>query len=145
MILVDANLLIYAQIDSFPHHHQSRVWLDTCLGGHGRVGMPWSSLLAFLRVVTNPRIVAPPVSTAEACACVTEWLANEVVWTPQPTIQHAEILTRLVKGAGAYGNLIPDAHLAALAIEHGLTLYSADADFARFEGLRWINPIVSSP
>jgi len=143
LILVDANLLVYAKLTDFPQHERAREWLTGRLNGHARVGLPWPSLLAFARLVTNPRIFERPMAAQDAWAQVEEWLDVAKVWIPQPTLQHATILGRLVKETGATGNLLPDAHLAALAIEHGLVVQSTDGDFARFAGLRWENPMVS--
>ena len=141
MILVDANILIYAHVSSFTHHPAARDWLDQQLNGSGLVGLPWSSMLAFLRLVTNPRVFERPEPIADAWQQVDAWLACETAWIPQPTERHAELLSQFLALPGIHGNLIPDAHLAALAVEHGLTLYSTDGDFARFRGLRWLNPI----
>ena len=141
MILVDANLLVYAHVGDMPHHQRAHAWLDEQLNGWAPVGLPWGSLLAFLRLVTNPRIMPQAQPMHSAWAQVEEWLNADVVWVPQPGERHAEILGNLLVQTHAYGNLVPDAHLAALAIEHGLTLYSADADFARFPQLRWVNPL----
>jgi uncharacterized protein len=141
VILVDANLLIYAFDTGSPHHSATRPWLDERLSGPSPVGLPWESLLAFLRIVTNPRFYSSAVSTARAWQTVREWLANDATWIPLPTERHAEILDQLLSGAGVRANLVPYAHLAALALSHGLTLCSADAGFARFPGLRWSNPL----
>jgi toxin-antitoxin system PIN domain toxin len=141
VILVDANLLIYAHTDASKDHEAAREWLDAQLNGTAPVGLPWPSLLAFLRVMTNPRIVLHYEPMADAWAQVQTWLGCENVWIPQPTDRHAEILGQMVRGSGVSANLVPDAHLAALALEHGLTLCSADGDFARFPGLRWLNPL----
>lgn len=141
MILVDANILVYAHVSSFAQHGAARKWLDQQLNGSALVGLPWASLLAFLRLVTNSRIFEHPEPIADAWAQVQVWLACETVWTPAPTERHPELLGELLKLPGVHGNLVPDAHLAALAIEHGLTLCSADGDFARFRMLRWVNPI----
>jgi uncharacterized protein len=143
LILVDANILIYAHVGSFAQHDIAREWLDRQLSGVPRVGLPWVSLLAFLRLVTNPRMFERPESMAAAWNQVTAWLACETAWVPQPTERHAELLGELLALPGVRGNLVPDAHLAALAIEHGVILCSADGDFARFPGLRWLNPIAS--
>ncbi len=143
MILVDANILIYAHATTFQQHTRAREWLDTKLSGHERVGLPWSSLLAFLRIVTNPRVFEKPESIDDACQQVVEWLDCRVSWIPEPTTEHAEVLRRMLSESGAQGNLIPDAHLAALAVEHGLTLCSSDCDFSRFPDLLWHNPLVS--
>ncbi len=141
MILVDANLLIYAYSSSFPQHAAARVWLDEKVNGSARVGLPWHALLAFLRLTTNPRMFPHSLSMEKAWEQVSVWLACEAVWTPGPTERHASVLAGLLAQPGVHGNLVSDAHLAALAIEHGLTLCSADGDFARFANLRWINPL----
>lgn len=142
MILVDANILIYARVSSFAQHDRARDWLDRQLNGLPRVGLPWASLLAFLRLVTNPRIFEQPEPIVEAWHQVMGWLACDTAWIPQPTERHPEVLRELIAPPGVHGNLVPDAHLAALAMEHGLTLCSTDGDFARFPGLRWLNPLV---
>jgi uncharacterized protein len=141
VILVDANILVYAHVSSFTQHGAARKWLDEQLNGSAPVGLPWASLLAFLRLVTNSRIFEHPEPIADAWVQVRVWLACETVWAPAPTERHPELLGELLRLPGVHGNLVPDAHLAALAIEHGLTLCSADGDFARFRGLRWLNPI----
>jgi uncharacterized protein len=141
VILVDANILIYAHVSSFPQHDVARQWLDRQLNGSAPVGLPWASVLAFMRLVTNPRVFEHPEPMANAWLQVQTWLACETAWAPQPTTRHGEILSELLALPGMHGNLVPDAHLAALAMEHGLTLCSTDGDFARFRGLRWLNPI----
>lgn len=141
MILVDANLLIYAWNAGAREHDAAREWLEDRLNGVEGVGMPWSSLLAFVRVVTHPRIFPTPASTAAAWAQVREWLARDSVFVPEPTSRHAEVLGELVAHVDR-PNLVPDAHLAALAIEYGLSLKTTDGDFARFAGLSWENPLV---
>ena len=143
MILIDANLLIYAFDTASPHHIAARPWLDDRLSGALPVGLPWESLLAFLRIVTNPRFYSSAVSTAKAWQTVQAWLASDVAWIPLPTERHAEIIGELLSAPGVRANLVPDAHLAALAISHGLILCSADAGFARFPGLRWTNPLTA--
>lgn len=143
MILVDANLLVYAHVDTFPQHERARDWLDACINGPAPVGLPWPSLLAFLRLVTNPRIFQRPEPIADAWQQVCAWLECECAWIPQPTERHSDVLGALLLQAGAAANLVPDAHLASLAIEHGLLLCSADSDFGRFQGLRWENPLAA--
>jgi len=143
LILVDANLLVYASVSSFAEHPRARAWLDGRLNGADRVGLPWPSLLAFLRVATNSRIFPRPLAFADAWRQVEAWLACDAAWIPSPGERHAAILARLLAGPGVVGNLVPDAHLAALAIEHGLELASSDGDFARFPGLRWTNPLTT--
>jgi toxin-antitoxin system PIN domain toxin len=143
LILVDANILIYAHVNAFTQHQAAREWLDRQLSDVSRVGLPWASLLAFLRVVTNPRIFDHPEPMADAWAQVMEWLACDTAWVPEPTEHHLEVLGRLIALPGVHGNLVPDAHLAALSIEHGVTLCSTDGDFARFSGVRWLNPLTA--
>jgi toxin-antitoxin system PIN domain toxin len=141
LILVDANLLIYAHVSSFRQHPQARTWLDAQLNGGAPVGLPWPSLLAFLRIVTNPRVFERPEPMVQAWQQVCAWLDIDTAWIPQPTDRHQEVLAALLNGGGVQANRVPDAHLAALAIEHGLLLYSTDGDFARFADLRWANPL----
>lgn len=144
MILVDANLLLYAANHAAPEHAQAQSWLDQRLSGVARVGLPWPSLLTFARLASNPVIVRTPVSPAEAWRQALAWLACSPVWIPAPGPQHAEILGRFVAAPWMTSRLVPDAQLAALAIEHGLTLCSTDGDFARFPGLHWENPLAAS-
>ncbi|MGH8998227.1 MAG: TA system VapC family ribonuclease toxin [Acidimicrobiia bacterium] len=140
-MLVDANLLLYARDSESAFHDTARAWLTEQLGGPVRVGLPWPSLGAFVRIATHPRAAADPLHPREAWAQVDEWLASPAAWIPVPTDRHAEILGGLVARHELRANLVSDAHLAALAIEHGLELCSADTDFARFPELRWRNPI----
>ena len=141
MRLIDANILIYAHVNSFAQHVRAREWLDQQLNAAAPVGLPWASVLAFLRLVTNPRVFERPEPMRDAWQQVRTWLSSETAWVPEPTERHAELLGEFLAAPGVHGNLVPDAHLAALAVEHGLTLCSTDGDFARFEGLRWVNPI----
>ena len=141
MILLDANLLVYAHVEASPDHQRARMWLDDRLDGSAAVGFPWPTTLAFLRLVTNPRIFERPEPMQRAWQQVEEWLSRPVSWIPQPTERHREVLGNLLTLRGVRANLVPDAHLAALAIEHGLILCTTDGDFARFEGLRWQNPL----
>lgn len=141
MILVDANLLVYAHVGSFPQHPAAREWLDERINGTAPVGLPWPSLLGFVRLVSNPRIFDRPSSVTTAWRQVESWLTTESTWIPLPTERHREILAPLMTSAEGRANLVPDAHLAALAVEHGLVLCSTDGDFARFDGLQWINPL----
>ena len=141
MILIDANLLIYAHVSNFPQHHAAKNWLDENLNLTAPVGLPWPSLLGFLRIVTNPRIFERPASMKNAWQQIKEWLASPSAWIPQPAERHHEILEGLLIDLDITANLVPDAHLAALAIEHGLILCSTDGDFGRFPDLKWQNPI----
>lgn len=145
MILVDANLLIYSHVADFPQHRAAREWLEGSLHGLPRVALPWPSLLGFVRITTNPRVFERPEPVEAAWAQVEAWLAAPCVWIPAPTERHAGVLGDLLRGGRVTANLVPDAHLAALAIEHGLTLCSTDGDFARFAGLRWVNPLLEPP
>lgn len=140
MILIDANLLVYAHVRDYPQHDVSRRWLDHRLRGSVRVGLPWPSVLGFVRLVTNPRVFPRPESFADAWAQVESWLDAPPAWIPTPTDRHRDVFESLLPAVTG-PNLVPDAHLAALAIEHGLTVASADGDFARFPGLRWDNPL----
>lgn len=144
MIVLDANLLIYASIRELPQHKAAIGWLDQQLVSTPRVGLPWSSLVSYLRVVTNARVFRSPVPIRAAWKQVEDWLAEDCVWIPLPTDRHSSIFGRLVTTVAGQSALVPDAHLAALAIEHGLTLCSSDGDFARFPDLRWINPLAAS-
>ena len=143
MILVDANLLLYAANQAAPEHARARDWLDARLNASPRVGLQWPSLLAFVRLATNPVVVRAPTSLANARRQVEEWLACDPVWIPLPGAEHSAILRSLLESPGMTSRLVPDAHLAALAIEHGLTVCSTDGDFARFPGLRWENPLAA--
>ena len=140
-MIVDANLLLYAVDESAAQHDAANTWLEQVLNGSVQVGLPWPSLLAFVRIATHPRVSRRPLTSNVAWAMVDSWLAAPTAWIPLPTAQHADVLAGLVNSYGLTGNLIPDAHLAALAIEHGVTLCSADTDFARFAAVRWENPL----
>jgi uncharacterized protein len=141
VILIDVNLLVFAYGEQYSQYQRAHAWLDQQLNGHARVGLPWVSLLAFVRLATNPRVMEHPLTGGEAWQQVEMWLSAEPTWIPEPTERHRDVLGTLLSLPGIRGDLVPDAHLAALAIEHGLTLCSADSDFARFPGLRWRNPL----
>ena len=143
MILVDANVLLYAANRAAPEHERAREWLDDRLNGTLATGLPWPSLLAFVRLVTNPVVVRRPVRSADAWRQVEEWLDCAPVWLPVPGDDHRAIVSRFLQASWMTSRLVPDAHLAALAIEHGLTLQSTDGDFARFPGLKWENPLAA--
>jgi uncharacterized protein len=142
-MLVDANILLYAVDSESVHHEQAATWLSEQLNGNHRVGLPWESLTAFVRIATHPRAAARPMTAADAWELVEDWLAVPTAWVPLPTEQHASVLGSLLTKYRLAGNLVPDAHMAALAIEHGLTLCSADTDFARFSEIRWLNPVAA--
>ena len=141
MILIDANLLLYAYDRSSPHHQPSRAWVETVLSGSTPVVLPWQSILAFMRITTNPRAMESPLSRTHALGIVNEWLERPQVTILDPGERHWEILRGLIESSQANGPLMMDAHLAALAIEHGATLCSTDRDFARFPDLDWRNPV----
>ncbi len=141
MILVDANLLLYAHNTSAPEHAAARAWFERALSGPHRIGVPWPSILAFVRLASNPLVFRQPITPPAAWQVVKEWLQQENVWIPTPGPTHAEIFESLLADRRVTSRLVPDAHLAALAVEHGLTLCSTDGDFARFAGLRWENPL----
>jgi hypothetical protein len=140
-MLLDANLLLYAVDRRSPHNSRASVWLQEVLTGDRRVGLPWQTIGAFLRISTHPRVSENPLSPQEASDYVGSWIDADPVWVPPATERTAHVLAGLVTRSGVTGNLITDAQLAALAIEHGLVLCSADTDFARFQELRWNNPM----
>jgi toxin-antitoxin system PIN domain toxin len=140
-MLVDANILLYAVDEQSPFHAPARDWLDVALNGNRRVGIPWTSLSAFVRIATHPRAFVDPLSPTEAWSFVTDWLDAPPVWIPEPGRGHRDILGRLLLDLDLRANLVSDAVLAALCIEHGLEIVSADSDFARFTEVTWINPV----
>jgi toxin-antitoxin system PIN domain toxin len=139
-MLVDANILVYAVDDRSRAHDAARTWLENALNGSQRVGLPWQSLTAFVRILTHPRAVTDPLTPVEAWSFVADWLDAPAAWVPQPGGGYGSILGRLVCDLDLHGNLISDAALAALAVEHGLAVVSADSDFARFRELTWLDP-----
>jgi hypothetical protein len=141
MILPDVNLLVHAYNLDSPRHPEARAWWERTLSGSAPVGLAWSVALGYVRITTHPRILANPLSAASACAHVEAWLAQPQVMLLHPGERHAAILFDLLRRLGTAGNLTTDAHLAALAIEHQAEVCSTDADFARFPGLRWRNPL----
>lgn len=140
-MLLDANLLLYAVDSSSRFYTPAAAWLEETLNGDVAVGLPWQTIGAFVRIVTHPRIAAHPLGALEAWNHVERWLAASPVWVPPATAATARIFGELTARIGVTGNLVPDAQLAALALEHGVELLSADGDFARFPGLRWRNPL----
>lgn len=140
MLLADANVLLYAVNEDSAHHEAARGWLDDALNGSEALALPWISLLAFLRLGTRAGVFPRPLALGEATDIVGEWLARPPVITPEPGPRHLALLAGLLGAAGDAGNLVNDAHLAALALEHGATLVSFDRDFGRFDGLRWEIP-----
>lgn len=140
-MLIDANLLLFAADADSRFHRAATDWLTTTLNAPRRAGIAWSTFAAFLRISTNVRATVNPLSPDDAWAHVERWLAAPSTWVPLPTDRHAEVFGDLITRYQLRGNLIPDAHLAALAVEHGLILHSTDTDFARFAEIRWVNPL----
>jgi uncharacterized protein len=140
-VLVDANILLYAVDEASPFHRPASSWLTGVLNGPRRVGFPWQSLVAFVRISTHERASAHPLTPEQATRFIADWLQPEVSWIPREGPGHARILTDLITRYQLRGSIISDAHLAALAIEHGLDVCSNDSEFARFGEVRWINPV----
>lgn len=140
-MLIDANILLYAVDEQARAHAVAHQWLEDSLNGSRRVGLPWQSLLAFVRIVTHPRALAVPLTPSDAWSFVDDWLDSPAAWVPLPGRGYRDILERLVRDLDLRGNLVSDAALAALALEHGLAVVSADSDFARFRELTWLNPL----
>lgn len=143
MILVDANLLLYAYHPRAQQHQASRAWLEATLSGSELVRFAWLTLWAFLRIGTNPRVFERPLSTSEAEAVISSWLAQPTAGILEPGDRHWEILRRLLHEGQTTGPLVTDAVIAAIALEHGAVLCTTDRDFSRFSGLRWTNPIAT--
>ena len=141
MILVDANILIYAIDQDSPHHERARRWLEETLSGDTWVGLPWIVILAFIRVTTRSGIVRNPLLPEQALAFVDSWLRQPHVMAVGPGEHHWRILSNLLRANGTAGNLTSDAHVAALALEHGGAVVSADSDFRRFSGVTVVNPL----
>jgi hypothetical protein len=139
--LVDLNLLLYAVNRDSARHARAKAWLDRTLTDGDPVALPWAVLLGFLRLATSPRVFPEPLSATQALSVVDGWLARPAVVTLSPGDDHWRMLRDLLVESGTAGNLTSDAHLAALAMEHGAELCSTDADFGRFRGVRWVNPL----
>ena len=141
MILVDANLLLYAEDSRSPHHSRARSWWDGHLSGADPVGLCWLVINAFIRIGTNPRIFEHPLLLEQAISRVQGWFGQPCTRLIHPTERHWAVFQEMLTLGQASGNLIPDAHLAALAVEHGCELHSTDSDFSRFPRLKWRNPL----
>jgi uncharacterized protein len=141
MILLDANLLIYAVNADAPLNRKAKSWLESALSGTETVGFPWTVLLAFLRLTTRPGLFRRPLPVATAFDVVASWLNQPSATIVHPGPHHLRVLRELLEPVGTGGNLTADAHVAALAIEHRAELCSSDSDFARFHGLKWRNPL----
>lgn len=140
-MIVDANLLLYARNSADQRHEPARDWLESVLNGPTRVGLPWWSLAAFVRIATNPRAFDSPLSPGEAARQVDEWLDAPRAWLAEPTAGFRNVFTSLLRTHSVRGPLVTDAQLAALALDHGVPVMSTDADFARFREVRWIDPL----
>jgi toxin-antitoxin system PIN domain toxin len=136
VVVVDANVLLYAVDSTALHHETAFAWLDRSLAGAEAVGLAWVALLAFIRISTNPSLLQAPMSVDDAVDQLDGWLGAPAAVVAHPTARHAGVLAGLLREAGAAGNLTTDAHLAALAIEHSAEIVSYDRDFARFSGVR---------
>lgn len=141
MKLTDVNLLLYALDATAARHRAAKRWLEEQLSGAETFAFAWIVLLAFLRLSTSPRVFEHPLEPAEAFEILEGWLAQPCVTVIDPTERHHAVLRELLEPLGTAGNLTTDAHLAALAIEHGAELCSCDSDFSRFPGLRWRDPL----
>lgn len=139
MIIPDVNLLLYANVDSYPQHTRARKWLEAALAGD--VGLPAPSIFGFVRIATNPRIFRPAMSVDDALGRVDSWLAQPGVHFLAPGPRHLDVAFRLLRDLGAGANMTTDVQLAAYAIENQAELCSNDGDFGRFAGLRWRNPL----
>lgn len=140
MKLLDVNVLLYAHDTSSIQHARCRDWLMRALQGDEHVGLPWQTLLGFVRIVTNPRAVRRPLNAADACAIVSRWLARPQAIVVEPGERYWQIFSALVARGQVHGPLVSDAALAALAIEHGATLCTTDRDFRRFDGVSLLDP-----
>jgi toxin-antitoxin system PIN domain toxin len=141
VILPDVNLLLYAYHPQSELHEPSKAWLEGLLSGTRLVGFTWLTIWAFLRISTSPRVFERPLTAGEATGIVSSWLGRPNSVNLGPSERHWEILRRLVEDAQSTGPLVMDAALAAVAVEHGATLHTTDRDFARFDGLDWMNPL----
>jgi toxin-antitoxin system PIN domain toxin len=144
MILVDSNLLVYAYNADAPEHDRARRWWEETMKGEEAIGLAWVVILAFIRLTTAPQLFKTPLSCDEACRFVDAWLEQAAVEIVQPTPRHWTLLKEQLQIGQASAKLTTDAHLAALAIEHGATLYTSDRDFTRFPGLKFVNPLDTS-
>lgn len=142
MIIPDVNLLVYASNVDEPFHGRAKRWLEEALSGAEPVGLAWNVLLGFLRLTTRANVLPKPLEVEQALGIVDSWLRLPVVRIIEPGPRHLELLRQLLTIAGTRGDLTSDAHLAAIAIEHDAEVYSSDADFGRFAGLRWRNPLM---
>lgn len=141
MIVPDVNLLVYAYVTGMPEHDAARRWWESTVNGDEMVGLPWSVIGGFARLATHPKVIYPPMKPAEALGHVRDWLCYAHIDAIAPGPEHLDIMQRNLEAVGAGGDLVPDAHIAALAMENGAEVHSNDSDFGRFPGLRWHNPL----
>ena len=144
MIVPDINLLLYAYDSSSPYHAKASAWWQDCLSGSETMGLPAVVVFGFLRLSTNPRVFNSPMTPAEASQHVRSWLAQSAVQMLQPGSEHIEQVLKSLEKLGTTGNLVTDAQIAALAGEYDAVLHTNDADFSRFSGLRWFNPLTGA-
>lgn len=142
MIVLDVNLLLYAYHGRSPHHSKARAWIERIFSEANAIGLPWQTVSAFLRISTNNKLLGNLYSVEEAAQVVDEWVAHPNIRMLSPGDDHWHLFRRMVVEGQASSALVSDAHLAALTIEYGGVLYTADRDFARFPGLRWVNPLI---
>ena len=141
MIILDANILLYAYDSASPHHAKARAWIERAFSGTAPIGLPWQTASAFLRIMTNPGLPGARFSLPEAVQIVDRWLEQPNVRLLAPGDDHWPLLRQMIVEGQAPGPLVSDAQLAALTIEYGGVLHTTDRDFARFPGLRWKNPL----
>jgi uncharacterized protein len=141
MILPDVNILIHAHNSDSPVHERARAWWDARLAGAEGIGLSWVTMLGFVRICTHRRVLDRPLRVTDVLDRLRSWLSLPHVHVPEPSDRHFDLLADLLGKLGVAGNLTTDAHLAALAIDRGYVLVSTDSDFARFPGLKWLNPM----
>lgn len=142
MIVPDVNLLVYAYVSGMPDHNTARRWWEGTVNGEEAVGLPWPVISGFTRLTTHPRVLTPPMKPDRSIGYVHAWLRYGHINTITPGPEHLDLLLRNLDAVGAGGDLVPDAHIAALAMEHGAVVHSNDTDFDLFPGLRWHNPLL---
>lgn len=141
MIVPDVNVLIYAMDANSPHHRTAWPWWQSALRGSEHIGFGWAVVTGYVRITTNPRVMSTPLTVEQAMSHVRSWLDAPRAHIISPGAEHLHMMERLLAPLGRGGTVVSDAHLAALALEHGGTVYSADADFGRFDRLSWVNPL----
>ena len=144
MIVLDVHLLIYAYSSAFPEHEQARQWIEDTFSGDALIGLPWQTISAFIRILTNPNLPGERFSTKEMVAIVHEWTELPNIRLLSPGQRHWSIFKQMLLEGQARGPMTADAQLAALTIEHGGVLHTTDRDFSRFPGLRYVNPLIQS-